>query len=144
MMTTHDILTTTAATTTHGDQPLNTPPSVSTTQSDAPIPLIHLQLAQRIHYLEHYSLSSSTFLRHPKLTQQLRTLPDFPLFKRAYPVEPPDRVAQPNYYARRVRHCCHLFAEDLITINEQVRCWISTLGRKEETPVIDSFHVNPK
>ncbi len=145
MMTTHDTLATTTATTTHGDQPLSTPPSANTAQPDDPAALqIHLHLAQRIRYLEHYSLSSSTFLRHPKLTQQLRTLPDFPLFKRAYPVESPDRVTQPDYYARRVRHCCTLFAEDLITVNEQVRRWFSTFERKEETPLIDSFEVNPR
>ena len=140
-MTTHDTLATTA--TAYCDQQ-GMPPSANPIQPDDPALQIHLHFAQRIRHFEHYSLSSSTFLRHPKLTQQLRTLPDFPLFKRAYPVEPPDRATQPDYYARRVRHCSYLFAEDLITIHEQVRRWVSTLGRKEETPVIDSFQVNPK
>ena len=142
MMTTHDTLATTA--TTHCDQHLNTPPSVNPTQPDNPTPLIHLHLAQRIRHLEHYSLSSHTFLRHPKLTEQLRTLPDFPLFKRAYPVEPPDIVTNPAYYDQLVRNCCRFFIEDLIAVSEQVKRWISTFGRQEETPIIDSFQVNPK
>ena len=83
-------------------------------------------------------------MRHPKLTEQLRTLPDFPLFKRAYPVEPPDQVTNPLYYDQLVRNCCRFFTEDLITVSEQVKGWISTFGHQEETPIIDSFQVNPK
>ncbi len=140
-MTTHDTLATTA--TTHCNQQCK-PPSASLIQPDDPTPPIHLHLAQRIRHLEHYSLNSHTFLRHPKLTGQLRTLPDFPLFKRAYFVEPPDQVTNALYYDQLVRNCWHFFIEDLIAVSEQVKRWISTLGHLAPTPVIDSFHVNPK
>ncbi len=139
-MMTHDTLATTA--TTHCDQQGTPPPSVNPAQPDDPTPQIHLDLSQRINLLKHYPLNSNTCLRHPKLTKQLRTLPDFPLFKRAYTVEPPHRVTDPAYYDQRVRYCSRCFAEDLTTIHEQVKGWISTLGRQEEIPIIDSFEVN--
>jgi hypothetical protein len=141
-MTTHDTLATTA--TAHCDEPLNTPPSANLAQPDDPIPPIHLHLVQRIRHLESYSLSSHTCLRHPKLTEQLRTLPDFPLFKRTYFVEPPDQVTNSLYYDQLVRNCYRFFMEDLIAVSEQVKRWFSTFGRKEETPIIDSFEVNPQ
>ncbi|MBS0349760.1 MAG: hypothetical protein JSR33_00995 [Proteobacteria bacterium] len=140
-MTTHDTL---AATTTHCNQPLNAPPSVSSTQPDDSTPQIHLHFAQRIPHIEPYSLNSHTFLRHPKLTEQLRTLPDFPLLKRVYPVESPDTVINSLYYDQLVRHCSQFFVEDLAAVNEQVKYWISTLGYLTQPPVIDSFHANPK
>ncbi len=141
MMTTDDTL---ATTTIQCDQPLKTPPSASPTQPSDPTPQIHLYLAQRISHLERYSLDNPTFLRHPKLTEQLRTLPDFPLLKRAYPVESPDMVTNTIYYDQLVRHCYGFFKEDLIAAGQQVKHWILTLGRLEQTPIVDSFQVNAK
>lgn len=136
----HDTL----AATTQCNQPFNTPPSVSPSQPDDPTPQIHLHFAQRIRHLDQYSLSSHTFLRHPKLTEQLRILPNFPLLRRTYPVESPDKVINSLYYDQFVRHCSQFFAEDLTAISEQVKHWISTLGHLTQPPIIDSFHVNPK
>jgi hypothetical protein len=141
-MMTHDTLATT--TTTHCGQQGTPPPLANPARPDELTPQIYLHLAQYINPLKHYPLNSNTCLRHPKLTMKLRSLPDFPLFKRAYTVEPPHRVTDPAYYDRRVRDCSWCFTEDLTTIHEQLKGWISTFGHQEEIPLIDSFEVNPQ
>lgn len=87
-------------------------------------------------------LISHELVRYPALAEQLRQLPDFPFFKQRYPLDLLDRSnIRRGYYDNLVQRCHHLFYQELLKTNRQIKYWFFN-KEQPATPLIESFQLN--